>query len=133
MSFSVSSRSTGGVSISKRYVGGRRRRVLANAAVTARRRAREDVLSVGGRGRRARIEGRLSQEGLARLVGTSQAYVSSLERGLDRSPRLETIQRFAEALQIPLQDLTGSEQLDNATKQAIMDDDRLSIESRRLL
>ena len=50
--------------------------------------------------RRARIEARLTQESLAERSGLSARGISDLERGVNRSPRKDTLALLAEALQL---------------------------------
>lgn len=54
--------------------------------------------------RRCRIDGGLSQEGLANLAELDRTYVSSLERGR-RNPTLATQLKLADALGCPLSSL----------------------------
>ncbi|WP_435769734.1 helix-turn-helix domain-containing protein [Nocardioides sp. SYSU DS0651] len=51
--------------------------------------------------REARTKLGMSQETLSAAAGLDRAYVSGLERGT-RNPTLETLQRLAESLRIPL-------------------------------
>ena len=46
----------------------------------------------------------MSQEALADAAGLDRAYVSGLERGT-RNPTLDTMQKIAHALGVPLHDL----------------------------
>lgn len=46
----------------------------------------------------------MSQERLAEVAGLDRAYVSGLERGA-RNPTLETLERLAKALKVPLHEL----------------------------
>ena len=48
-----------------------------------------------------RIANRLSQSELAELCGTAQSAIARLERG-DRPPRIDTLQRIADALNCSL-------------------------------
>jgi transcriptional regulator with XRE-family HTH domain len=57
--------------------------------------------------RRIRLERGLSQEALADLTGIDRTYVSALEREL-YSPSLDMMERLANALNIPVDQLIGS-------------------------
>src|SRR5215831_4843851 len=50
--------------------------------------------------RRHRVTAGLSQEALAERAGLSVRGVSDLERGLSRAPRLDTLTRLADALNL---------------------------------
>lgn len=54
--------------------------------------------------REARNQLEISQESLSDTAGLDRAYVSGLERGT-RNPTLETLERIAQSLNVPLHDL----------------------------
>ncbi len=54
--------------------------------------------------RRRRLAAGLTQEELAERAGLSTRAISDLERGINRKPRKDTIQRLAEALHLSAQD-----------------------------
>lgn len=60
--------------------------------------------------KRARIERNLSQEDLAELMGTSQAYLSRLENGRI-SPRHTTLERYANAVGVSLNEIADEEKV----------------------
>lgn len=62
--------------------------------------ARKADYPLGGLVRRRRSELRLTQTELAERAGISQAYLSSMERGLVRMPDVEIRRRLAEALRM---------------------------------
>lgn len=68
--------------------------------VLARRRA------VGDRIREIRLEHNLTQEQLGERAGIDRQAINRIEQG-HASPRLDTLIRLAEALQVPLGDLFG--------------------------
>jgi transcriptional regulator with XRE-family HTH domain len=59
---------------------------------------------VGSRIRDLREGLRLSQEAFADKAGLHRTYIGSLERG-ERNPSIETLDRVANALSVPLKDL----------------------------
>jgi transcriptional regulator with XRE-family HTH domain len=59
---------------------------------------------VGKRIRELRKERKLNQEEFAKLLNTSQEYVSNLEKG-KKNPRLSTLQKIAKILKVNIQDL----------------------------
>jgi len=69
--------------------------------------------SLGAAIRRERVALRISQEELARRSGLQRTYISDLERGT-RNPSVGSIQRIAQALEVPVAKLF--EQLDNGNE-----------------
>lgn len=61
-------------------------------------------MSVGEQIKKCRNEIKLSQKELGKKLGVSQAMIAQYESG-KRLPKLETIQKIAEALEVPLYDL----------------------------
>lgn len=61
-------------------------------------------MSVGEQIKKCRNENKLSQKELGEKLGVSQAMIAQYESG-KRLPKLETIQKIAEALGVPLNDL----------------------------
>lgn len=57
----------------------------------------------------ARIKAGLTQEGLAQKLGVPYQSISQWERG-KRKPKIETLQKIADALEIPLTDLLPNSQ-----------------------
>jgi len=51
-----------------------------------------------------RLEKQLTQEELAKRVGRSASFMSNLERGVNAAS-FETLERIAEALDVPVKDL----------------------------
>ena len=51
-----------------------------------------------------RIEKKLTQEELAKIIGLSTSFVSSLERGIN-APSFESIEKLAEALNVEVKEL----------------------------
>jgi transcriptional regulator with XRE-family HTH domain len=60
-----------------------------------------DAKDVGSRIREARTQAGLSQSQLAKLCGMDQSRITQIEGG-QYDPRLSTIRRIAEALDLPL-------------------------------
>ena len=56
--------------------------------------------SFAERVRLARLQRHLTQDELARLIGTSTSYVSRLEAGLIAHPRASTLARFRKTLEL---------------------------------
>lgn len=54
--------------------------------------------------RRLRLERGLSQEALAAMAGLDRTFISMVERGV-RRPTLDSAQRIAEALKLPLSEI----------------------------
>ncbi|HEX6868982.1 MAG TPA: helix-turn-helix transcriptional regulator [Candidatus Limnocylindrales bacterium] len=71
-------------------------------AAEARRRTREQASRVGGQVRAARRRRRLTQAALGTEVGISRSAISAIERGLGGTHTLDTWQRVAVALDLPL-------------------------------
>ena len=59
---------------------------------------------VGEKIKRLRKERKLNQDELARLLETSQEYISDLERG-KKNPRLNTLQKIAKVLKVDVKEL----------------------------
>jgi transcriptional regulator with XRE-family HTH domain len=57
----------------------------------------------------------LSQDDVQRATGFSHAYISNVERG-QTLPSLESIERFADALQVPLSELFRSGEAGSKTR-----------------
>lgn len=57
--------------------------------------------------RRLRLERGLSQEALAAIAGLDRTFVSMVERGV-RRPTLDSAQRIAVALELPLSEIVLS-------------------------
>ena len=64
-------------------------------------------MTVGERIRKARKDAGLTQNQLAARLSISYVNISQLERG-DRNPGVETLQRIADALDIPVGELLGT-------------------------
>ena len=64
-------------------------------------------MTVGERIRKARKDAGLTQNQLAARLSISYVNISQLERG-DRNPGVETLQRIADALDIPVRELLGT-------------------------
>lgn len=60
---------------------------------------------VGFNVRRLRVRQLMSQERLAKLSGIERAYLSRLERGVEKNPTLTTLQRLADTLGVDVADL----------------------------
>jgi len=58
----------------------------------------------------------LSASDLARLSGLNQSEISQIESGQKRSPRLDTIQRIARALDVSIDYLSGGYEYDSLDK-----------------
>ena len=71
-------------------------------ASEARRRSREQLARVGGQVRAARRRRRLTQAQLGALVDVSRSAISAIERGLGGGHTVDTWQRVAVALDLPL-------------------------------
>lgn len=69
----------------------------------------EVTARLGGRVRRLRNDREWSQAELARRVGVTQGQIAKIERG-DRSARLSTAARLADALGVGLDDLLGRDE-----------------------
>jgi transcriptional regulator with XRE-family HTH domain len=71
-------------------------------AAEAARRNRQQLADIGSQVRAARNRRRLTQDQVARRVGLSRSAISALERGLGGGHTLDTWQRVAVALELPL-------------------------------
>ncbi len=58
----------------------------------------------------------LSASDLARVTGLNQSEISQIESGRKRSPRLDTIQRIARALDVSIDYLSGRYEYDSLDK-----------------
>ena len=81
-------------------------------AAEAARRNRQQLADIGSQVRTARIRRRLTQELLARRVCLSRSAVSAIERGLGGGHTLDTWQRVAVALELPLRVELGRDWLE---------------------
>ena len=61
-------------------------------------------MTIGENIRKVRLEKKLSQQKLGTLLGVSQAMIAQYETG-KRIPKIETLDRIAEALNVPRNDL----------------------------
>ena len=68
------------------------------------------VKAVGQRIRNYRTQLSLSQEKLAELADLNKNSVGAIERG-ESSPTIETLDRIAQAFEIPLHELTNLSQM----------------------
>jgi transcriptional regulator with XRE-family HTH domain len=76
----------------------KRQELFAEAA----RRNREQLGRLGGLVRRARVRRRMTQAELGARVGLARSTISAIERGLGGGHTLDTWQRIAVALELPL-------------------------------
>jgi transcriptional regulator with XRE-family HTH domain len=58
----------------------------------------------GNRIKAIRLEGKLTQEEFAELVGISVDFLSLIERGIN-SPSFEVLEQIADSLRMPVRDL----------------------------
>ena len=65
---------------------------------------KNEVIQFGKKLREARLKKKLSQEGVAKILGVHRSYISGLERGR-RNPSLLTVQKVAKALNISPKEL----------------------------
>ena len=65
-------------------------------------------MEIGPRIAKIREDARLSQSGLARVVGTSQSAISAIEAG-DRNPSYDMLRQLADALGVSVPYLVGAE------------------------
>jgi transcriptional regulator with XRE-family HTH domain len=72
-------------------------------------RTRLDVRTIGKRVADRRIELHLEQEDLADRAGLSRAYISRLENGIVKNPKVFDLEQVALALGLPLTALVGPE------------------------
>ena len=63
-----------------------------------------EVAKFGKKLREARLKRKLSQGGMAKILGVHRTYISGLERGR-RNPSLLTVQKVAKALNISPKEL----------------------------
>ena len=73
-------------------------------AVKAKKRTRDDTREAKLFGKaleEIRLSKQLTENGLAKLLGTSRSQISRM-RGRDTEPRLSTARRYAKALSVPL-------------------------------
>ena len=83
-------------------------------------------MTIGERIKQARKKANMSQKELADNVGTTYQNISQYERDL-RNPKIETIQKICEALNISITDLLT---IDSHTRRAAQDDyDRFDADS----
>lgn len=68
-------------------------------------------MSIGQRIKDARTDKKMTQKELANLLDISEAQIGQYERGY-RNPKYETLEKIADALAIPVSQLTGSPDLD---------------------
>ena len=64
----------------------------------------DEVAKFGKKLREARLKKKLSQGGVAKILGVHRPYISGLERGR-RNPSLLTVQKIAKALNISPKEL----------------------------
>jgi transcriptional regulator with XRE-family HTH domain len=55
--------------------------------------------------RRLREQKRLSQAALAKRSGVAQGYISEIEAGRKKNPRIQTLKKIARALGVPMREL----------------------------
>ena len=84
-------------SVARAVLDERHRRFLARAAAT-------HEVSLGAQIRAQRERARLTQEGLAQRTGLDQAVISRIEGGKVR-PRIDTLRKFADALDVSVSEL----------------------------
>ena len=71
-------------------------------------------MTVGEKIKLVRQQKKISQQKLGNMLGVSQAMIAQYEKG-DRNPKIETLQRIAIALEVPITSLAEYEApLDNA-------------------
>ncbi len=63
-----------------------------------------EISKFGKKIRKIRLEKKLSQGDIARILGVHRSYISGLERGV-RNPSLATVQKVAKALKVNAKDL----------------------------
>jgi len=63
-----------------------------------------ETTKFGKKVRKIRLEKKLSQGDIARILGVHRSYISGLERGV-RNPSLATVQKVAKALKVNAKDL----------------------------
>ena len=68
-----------------------------------------EYTTFGKRLRHIRKERKMTQEDFAKLLGTSKQILSRYERE-DRSPRIEVVRKYAEALKVSADYLLGDEE-----------------------
>jgi len=62
------------------------------------------VIQFGKKLREVRLKKKLSQGDVAKILGVHRTYISGLERGR-RNPSLLTVQKIAQTLHIPVEEL----------------------------
>jgi transcriptional regulator with XRE-family HTH domain len=97
------------ITLATRTAGVQTLDVLANGHMPAKRRNSRETKTFGERLRAARRERRLTQAQLAKRLDSDASYVARLETGVIASPGLESLQRIAEALDLPVSALAGGE------------------------
>ena len=96
------------------------------------RKRRSNLATLGELLKRQRKIKGLRQADLAKLVESDASYVGRVERGEIKSPGIESLRRFAEALDLPISALTTEN--DRAeVEAAIMSDKRLDDEAKHSL
>ena len=60
--------------------------------------------------KRYRKEHGLSQEGLARVAGITYSALTKIEAGYSRDPRVKTLRKISNALEVTLDDLMSGEE-----------------------
>ena len=67
--------------------------------------ATDRATTFGLRFRKARIAAKLTQRDVEKLTDIPQYYISTMERGQQKNPTLDTMARLAAAVAVPLSDL----------------------------
>ena len=95
------------------------------------RRNRKEHLSFGERLRRIRRDLRVTQKELAeRLELSDPSYIAKLETGIIENPRMDTVQKIADALGVAVSELSG--EVGGDVERAIMSSE-LDDEAKRSL
>jgi len=63
--------------------------------------------TLGERVRDLRTKNKMTQDELARKMGTSYTRISDIERGVTLSPRISTLRNMAKILEVSLTELIG--------------------------
>ena len=63
------------------------------------------IQRLGKRVKEIRLKKKLSQAGLAEILGVHSTYISSIERGV-RNMSLKNVERLSNALKVPIEELT---------------------------
>ena len=71
-------------------------------------------MTIGENIKRIRLEKKLKQTDLAKKMGVSQAMIAQYEKG-SRHPKIDTLDRIANALGVPLHELFKTKSLDGST------------------